>query len=60
MKLHPGDQIQIILTVDKVPYAKTHTLDYFSYDAKELAAWAINELCDDIKEYADEEEIEGR
>ncbi len=55
MKLSPGDQIQIILTVGGVPYAKTKVISTQSMPVS-LAAAMMRKLLTDIDLYGDEHE----
>lgn len=60
MKLLPGDQLQIVLTVGGVPYAKTRKLDDAwsdsLLDVPELSLDLAHALIYDISMYGDEHE----
>ena len=57
MKLSPGDQIQILLTVGGVPYAKTKDIgDLYDWEIPSEAQGMMIDLMDDIIDYGDEHE----
>lgn len=59
MKLSPGDQIQIILTVGGVPYAKTGNMGDDCEIPIYRAASLMGSLLTDIDLYGDEHEEEN-
>ena len=61
MKVEPGDKLEILLTHNGVPYAKTFVFDveFDLFGFIGICANMADSLISDIEEYGDEEGIEN-